>query len=336
MLRIAIAGGSGYGGVELIGVLLRHPEVRIDWISSERHAGSEVSSLYPHLRQIVQLRFATLEETLAADWDVLFLALPHGAAMKAVPGLDPSRKVIDLSGDFRIADAAEFERFYGFPMAASEEQATFVYGLPEINRHLIRRATRIANPGCFATATILALHPLVREGWIEGPVYVDSKTGSSGAGRTPSDTTHHPRRSHSLFPYKAFAHQHLPEIRQALGNPENPLIFQAHSTPLVRGIFASHYLRLKRRSGLKEVKELFLDYYGSEPFIRWVGSSPDVSAVEHSNYVDLGGATDGEHLIVWSTLDNLQKGAAGQAVQNLNIISGFDEITAIGQAPLFP
>jgi N-acetyl-gamma-glutamyl-phosphate reductase len=336
MLRVGIAGGSGYGGVELISVLLRHPGVEIVSLSSERNAGSPVSELYPHLRRVVDLHFSTLEETTSNGIDVLFLALPHGEAGRLVPRLPATLKVIDLSGDFRIGDPEVFEKYYGFPSVASEFQREFVYGLPEINRPMIRKAARVANPGCFATATLLALHPLYREDWIEGPVFVDAKTGSSGAGRSPSPATHHPRRSHSLFPYKPFAHQHLPEMRQILSTPENPLVFQAHSTPLVRGIFASHYMSLKAPANPRKIRELYADYYGSERFIRWVESGPDVSSVEHANFVDMGAATDGDHLIVWSALDNLQKGAAGQAVQNMNIICGFDEAAGLDPAPRFP
>lgn len=336
MLKIAIAGGSGYGGVELIGILLRHPEARIVALSSERSAGKEVSDLYPHLRGLVPLRFSSHEDTVGSDPDVLVLALPHGEALQWVPKLPADLPVIDLSGDFRIRDTEVFQQYYGIPMTAPEHQPQFVYGLTEVNRKQIRTARRIANPGCFATATLLALYPLYREGWIDGPVYVDAKTGSSGSGRTPGARTHHPRRVSSLFPYKAFAHQHLPEIRQLLDRPENPLIFQAHSTPLVRGIFSSHYLRLNRVAGPEEIEALFKDYYGAEPFVRWAPEGPDAGSVQHSNFVDLGAATDGEHLVVWAALDNLQKGAAGQATQNLNVMFGFPETAGLEHPPQFP
>jgi N-acetyl-gamma-glutamyl-phosphate reductase len=336
MLTVGVAGGSGYGGVELISVLLRHPGVRIASLSSERHAGTPVGELYPHLRGIVDVPFVTLEETLSTGVDVLFLALPHGEAIRLVPRLASTARVIDLSGDFRIGDPEVFARYYGFPAPPPEVQRGFVYGLPEINRPAIRNATRIANPGCFATATLLALYPLYREDWIDGTVFVDAKTGSSGAGRTPTPATHHPRRSHSLFPYKPFSHQHLPEMRQILSNPENPLVFQAHSAPLVRGIFASHYMRLKETAGREKIRELYRDYYESERFVRWVEKGPDVSSVKHANFVDIGAATDGEHLVVWSALDNLQKGAAGQAVQNMNIVCGFEEAAGLEPSPRFP
>ncbi len=336
MYEVGIAGGSGYGGLELIHLLLRHPQVRLRMLSSERHRGRDVCDLYPHLRGLIDLSFSSLDETVTADLDILFLALPHGEAMKVVPRVPRDRLVVDLSGDFRISDPEVFQRYYGFPLSATEIQREFVYGLTEIHRDRIRNARRIANPGCFATATILALYPLVREGWIDGTVYVDSKTGSSGSGRSPSDKTHHPRRAQAFFPYKPFRHQHVPEILETLGNPSLSLVFQPHSTPLVRGIFAGHYLRTVREVTAGDVEALYRDYYDGEPFIRWSSEPPDACYVAHSNYVDLGAATDGHHLIVWSTLDNLQKGAAGQAVQNMNVACGFPETTALEGSPLFP
>jgi len=336
MLKVGIAGGSGYAGVELIHTLLRHPEVHVSGISSETFCGEEIGSAHPHLQGLIEQPFCSLQKLLEADLDVLFLALPHGKAMKIVPELSTDLQVIDLSGDFRISDAQVFSEFYGFPMDAMNLQAEFVYGLTEINRSSIVDAQRIANPGCFATATSIALYPLFQERWIEGPVFIDAKTGSSGSGRKPSQTTHHPRRSQSLFPYKPFRHQHLPEIKQVLSCPDNELVFQTYSAPLVRGIFASHYMRLLSSRTAQEVQNLYADYYGTEPFIRWIDACPDVSSVQRSNLVDLGAATDGDHLIVWSTLDNLQKGAAGQAVQNMNVASGLEETLGLQRVPTFP
>lgn len=335
MVKVGIAGGSGYGGAELIHILLRHPHVEIAWLSSQQHVSKSVAEVYPHLRGFLDLRFSSVQDLPASGLDLLFLSLPHGQAMKAVPGLPESLAVIDLSGDFRIDDPAVFEDYYGIPMEAPELQKRFVYGLPEINRGKIRGARYVSNPGCFATATILALHPLLCSGRVKGPVFVDSKTGSSGAGNSPTAGTHHPRRANSLFPYKPFRHQHLPEILQVLGT-SNPLVFQTYSAPFVRGIFASHYMELSQPADTAEIEKLFNDYYGSEPFIRWVGDKPDVNYVRHSNYTDIGAACDGSHLIVWSVLDNLQKGAAGQAVQNMNIMFGFPEETALDLAPVHP
>ncbi len=336
MAQIGIAGGSGYGGIELIHILLRHPHIKIAWISSQQHAGKKVASVYPHLGGVLDIRFSPLEELPASQVDVLFLALPHGEAMKLVPELPRDLVVIDLSGDFRLADPKVFEEFYNFPPHCPEEQKTFVYGLTELKREEIRSARRIANPGCFASATLLALYPLFQEKWIKGPVYVDTKTGSSGAGRSPGATTHHPWRANSLFAYKPFVHQHLPEITQLLGEPDHPLIFQTYSAPFVRGIFASHYMELAKSVTTEEVAALYETYYGSDFFIRWVSGSPNVNFVRHSNFVDIGAATQNGFLIVWSVLDNLQKGAAGQAIQNMNLICDFPEETGLETAPVHP
>lgn len=336
MLKVGIAGGSGYAGSELINTLLHHPGVELSCISSETYAGEEIGIAHPHLQGLFQQPFCSLEELIVADLDVLFLALSHGTAMKIVPRLRNDLLVIDLSGDFRIQDPQVFLAYYGFPMEAADLQAEFVYGLTEVNRSEIKAAKRIANPGCFATATLMALYPLFQEKWVEGPVFIDAKTGSSGSGGKPSPTTHHPRRSQSLFPYKPFRHQHLPEIKQLLGPSDNELVFQTYSVPLVRGILASHYMRLASGRTAQEVKDLYFDYYGTEPFVRLVATCPDVSAVQHSNLVEIGSATDGDHLIVWSALDNLQKGAAGQAVQNMNVACAIEETAGLQRFPTFP
>ena len=336
MVRVGIAGGSGYAGVELIQILLRHPQAEIVWLSSQQHAGKKPEQVYPNLRGFLDIPFTPLSEIGGTDLDVLFMALPHGQAMKIVGTLPAELPIIDLSGDFRISDPELFERFYRFPLSSVEEQKRFVYGLTELNREKIRAAQRVSNPGCFATATILALYPLFQENWIKGPVFVDSKTGSSGAGHSHGETTHHPRRSNSLFAYRPFQHQHLPEIMQALAKPDYPLVFQTYSASFVRGIFASHYMQLTNPVTLEAVSELYQSRYASDFFVRWVPGCPDVNFVRHSNFVDIGAATHDDFLIVWSVLDNLQKGAAGQAVQNLNLMCGFPEKTALDAPPAHP
>lgn len=336
MVKVGIAGGSGYGGTELVHILLRHPQTELTWISSEQHAGEELEAVHPHLRGFLDVRFSPLNSLNASDLDVLFLALPSGEALKLVPALPPDLKVIDLSGDFRIADAAVFEQFYHLPLNCPDVQKDFVYGLTELNREKIRSSKRVANPGCFATATVLALYPLFQEGCIEAPVFVDTKTGSSGAGRSMSSTTHHPRRTNSFFAYKPFQHQHLPEIAQALYQPCQSLVLQTHSAPFVRGIFATHYTRLLQPLSLEAVAAIYAHQYGEDFFIRWSPQCPDVNFVRHSNFVDIGVATKSNVLIVWSVLDNLQKGAAGQAVQNMNVMCGFPEQMALDQPPVHP
>ncbi len=336
MVKVGIAGGSGYGGAELLHILIRHPETEITWISSHRHSGKRVSEVYPGFHGFLDSRFTSLETLSSSDLDVLFLALPNGQAMNIVPQLNEELIIVDLSGDFRIEDPDLFERYYRFPLSAPELQQDFVYGLTELNRSQIQAVKRIANPGCFATATLLALYPLYQENWIKGPVFVDTKTGSSGGGSNPSPGAHHPRRSNSLFPYKPFSHQHLPEIFQILDTTEHPLVFQTYSAPFIRGIFASHYMALSREATAEQVRDLYREYYASEYFIRWVPECPDVNYVRHSNFVDIGAATEDGFLIVWSVLDNLQKGAAGQAVQNMNLICGFPEKTGLDFPPMHP
>ena len=336
MLKVGIAGGSGYSGTELTGILLSHPDAELTWLSSGRYAGEQVCSLYPHLKGLTDLSFSTVSSITQQDLDILFLAMPHGNAMELAPQLAPETMVIDLSGDFRISDPAVFSEYYGIEMKAPGLQREFVYGLSEINREKIRGARRIANPGCFATATILAMYPLYMKGMIEGPVYVDAKTGSSGSGRNPKPGTHHPRRSSSFFGYKSFAHQHLPEMTQLLSGPGNPLVFQTHSAPMVRGIFSTHFMRLKEGYGIDDVTECFEQFYDKAPFVRWVEGSPDLSSVLHSNYADIGAAEKDGFLIIWSAIDNLQKGAAGQAVQNMNISLGLPEKKGLERAPSFP
>lgn len=336
MLKAGIAGGSGYSGTELAGILIDHPEVELAWLSSDRFSGEPVENLYPHLKGLTNLSFSPIASLPGQDLDILFLAMPHGKAMQVAPQISSETLVIDLSGDFRISSPEIFREYYGFAMAEPELQKEFVYGLSEINRDRLTGAARIANPGCFATATLLALYPLYQAGILEGPVYVDAKTGSSGSGRNPKPGTHHPRRCNSFFGYKSFAHQHLPEMEQLLSNPDNPLVFQTHSAPMVRGIFSTHFARLARGLDLDSVGELFLNFYADSPFIRWVDGSPDLGSVLHSNYVDIGAAEKNGFLILWSALDNLQKGAAGQAVQNMNIALGFPESRGLERPPSFP
>ena len=336
MVKIGIAGGSGYGGSELIHLLVKHSKADLCWVSSEQFADQPVSSLYPNLRGFVDADFARLASLPESELDVLFLALPPGQAMKILPQLPEALIVIDLSGDFRISDFALFEKYYGFPQEAPKIQSAFVYGLTEIHRDEIRKSCRVSNPGCFATATILALNPLYREGLVEGPVFVDTKTGSSGAGRGLGEKTHHPRRANSFFAYKPFCHQHIAEISQLLDTSSHPLVFQTYSAPLVRGIFASHYMKLAQPQKISEIRDLYSAYYRDEYFIRWVPDSPDVNFVRNSNFVDLGAACDNDFLVVWSTLDNLQKGAAGQAIQNMNLICGFPESMGLTSPPPHP
>ncbi|HSR68760.1 MAG TPA: N-acetyl-gamma-glutamyl-phosphate reductase [Acidobacteriota bacterium] len=336
-LRVAIAGGSGYGGGELLRILLLHPQAEVCLVSSERRAGQPVEEAHPNLSGLTELAFRSLDESI--DWhglDLLFLALPHGRSAQVVPELPADLPLIDLAGDFRLRDPEEARAHYRHETDAALLDS-FVYGLSEINAAAIASARRVANPGCFATAVGLALYPLVSAGLIEDRVVADAKTGSSGSGAQARETTHHPRRSNSFFAYKSFRHQHLPEIRQLLrqADPEwdgGPLL-QTHSAPMVRGIFASLYCLLKEDvqadRAQAQVETAFDELYRGQPFIRIRSHSPDVNWVKNTNCADLSWVTEGRELIVFSAIDNLVKGAAGQAVQNMNLMFGLPQTAGL-------
>jgi N-acetyl-gamma-glutamyl-phosphate reductase common form len=334
MIKIAIFGGSGYGGSELLRILLQHPAAEIQFVTANEHAGKAASEVHKNLVGITDLRFIKAPEGLDAikDIDCAFFALPHGQAMDIVPRLPASVKIIDLSGDFRLSDAEIFAKHYGREQTAMAAQADFVYGLTETNRAAIKSATRIANPGCFATATLLGLAPLVANNLLSCRVIVDAKTGSSGSGAKAAANTHHPQRSTSFYAYKPFVHQHLPEIEQELrsiGEWTNELIFMTHSLPVARGIFASIYCELKDEIAASDARAIFADFYRDSFFVRLVEGSPDINWVKTTNFCDIGFATRGRQLVVFSAIDNLVKGAAGQAVQNMNLMFGLDEKTGL-------
>ena len=330
-IRVAIFGGSGYGGSELLRILLFHPNAEVVFVTANEQAGKPVAEVHRNLHGLTQLTFVKEPETLD-DVDCVFLALPHGQAMSILPTLPTRIKAIDLSGDFRLRDQSVFETYYKQPHTAMDTQAEFVYGLTETNREAIRGARLIANPGCFATATLLGLAPLVANGLLSGRVVVDAKTGSSGSGAKAAANTHHPQRMNSFYAYKPFTHQHVPEIEQELehvGDWTSELIFMTHSLPVARGIFASIYAETKhelRESGLREI---FAEYYRDSFFIRLVSGSPDINWVKTTNFCDLGFAARGKQVVVFSAIDNLVKGAAGQAVQNMNLMFGLDEKTGL-------
>ena len=334
-IKVAIFGGSGYGGSELLRILLFHPHVDVVLVTANEHAGKRVAEVHRNLHGLTDLSFVKQPETIDGvldNVDCVFFALPHGQAMSMVPGVPPQVKVIDLSGDFRLRDQSVFESHYKLPHTAMETQAGFVYGLTETNREAVRDARLIANPGCFATATLLGLAPLVANGLLAGRVVVDAKTGSSGSGAKAASNTHHPQRMTSFYAYKPFTHQHVPEIEQELahvGDWTNELIFMTHSLPVARGIFASIYVETKRELTQSNLHQLFAEYYSGSFFVRLVDGSPDINWVKTTNFCDLGFAVRGKQAVIFSALDNLVKGAAGQAVQNMNLIFGLDEKTGL-------
>lgn len=333
-LKVGIFGGSGYGGAELLRLLLMHPHVEIALVTANEHAGKAVGDVHKNLYGLTELRFAAMPEDLGSlsELDFVFLSLPHGQAIDVVPRLPQGVKVIDLSGDFRLRDRETFERFYNRQHTAMDAQSGFVYGLTETNREAIRKASRISNPGCFATATLLGLAPLIARNLLQGRMIVDAKTGSSGSGAKAAPNTHHPQRMNSFYAYKPFTHQHVPEIEQelrAVGDWTHELIFMTHSLPVARGIFASIYVETKAEMTADEVRAVFADFYKDSFFVRLVENSPDINWVKTTNFCDLGFAARGQQLVVFSAIDNLVKGAAGQAVQNMNLMARIDEKTGL-------
>lgn len=337
-IRVGIFGGSGYGGSELLRILLFHPNVELVFVTANEQAGKPIGEVHRNLNGLTQLSFIKEPERLD-DVDCVFLALPHGQAMDIVPKLPNNVKAIDLSGDFRLRDQAVFEKHYKQSHTAMDSQAEFVYGLTETNRDAIKQARLIANPGCFATATLLGLAPLVANGLLSGRVIVDAKTGSSGSGAKAAANTHHPQRMNSFYAYKPFTHQHVPEIEQELGHVgdwTNELVFMTHSLPVARGIFASTYAEAKRELTEDELRNIFNDYYRGSFFVRLVNGSPDINWVKTTNFCDIGFAARGRQVVVFSAIDNLVKGAAGQAVQNMNLMFGIDEKTGLVMAGTNP
>lgn len=332
-IKIGIFGGSGYGGSELLRILLFHPNAEIVFVTANEQAGKKVFEVHKNLRGLSDLVFASGEAGLASvqEVDVAFFSLPHGQALGLVPALPDSVKVIDLSGDFRIDDADVFGKFYGLDHAG-DIQKQFVYGLTETNRDAICDSKRIANPGCFATATLLALAPLVKSGLLDGRVVVDAKTGSSGSGVKPAANTHHPQRANSFYAYKPFTHQHVPEIEQHLKSVatfDNELVFMTHSLPVSRGIFASCYAETTVNLTNEDLDNLYRHFYEDSFFVRVVEGSPDINCVKNTNFCDIAAHSNGKQVAVFSAIDNLVKGAAGQAVQNMNLMFGLDEKTGL-------
>ena len=333
-INIGIFGGSGYGGSELLRILLFHPNAEIAFVTANEHAGKPASEVHRNLAGLTDLSFCSAPETTEslANLDCVFLALPHGQAMDVVPRLPTNLKAIDLSGDFRLQDKAVFEKHYKQEHTAMELQSEFVYGLTETNREAVRNARLVANPGCFATATLLGLAPLVANNLLSGRVIVDAKTGSSGSGAKPAANTHHPQRMNSFYAYKPFTHQHVPEIEQELarvGDWTSELVFMTHSLPVARGIFASIYAEVTNEVTEAKLSDMFVEFYRDCFFVRLVKGSPDISWVKTTNFCDIGFAVRGKQIVVFSALDNLVKGAAGQAVQNMNLMFGLEEKTGL-------
>lgn len=338
MLRAGIIGATGYTGIELVKLLRGHPAAQIAWLTSESYAGQRLSDVFPCPWDDLLL---PLESAPLADADVAFLCLPHAASMPAVAAVRAAGvKAIDLSADFRLRDTAAYQRWYNHEHSESGLLTEAVYGLPELHREEIAAASLVANPGCYATSVILGLWPLARAGWLAGQVIADSKSGVSGAGRKPSLTTSFVEANENLSPYNiGYAHRHIAEMEQELqvaGNANGGmwrLVFSPHLLPVSRGILSTMYVTLPERVEQAAVRAAHADAFDAEPFVHLLpaGRVATLQHVVHSNRCAIGltfvpGTTT---LIVTSAIDNLLKGASGQAVQNMNVIFGLDETTGL-------
>jgi len=342
MRNTVVFGAGGFVGAELLRLIACHPDLELAAAVSDSHAGRAVSEVHPQLAGWTGIHFTAsgdwaLDQLEKGSWTV-FSALGHGATMERLPAVlelaeGNDVQVIDLSGDFRLRDPEQYQRYYGNEHTAPELLDGFVYGLPELHREAIVDADRVANPGCFATAVSLALIPAAASPWPVVCMAVDGMTGSSGAGVQLRPTTHHPHRAHNIEAYRPLDHQHIPEVLQAWraagGGAETPLSFVPHRTPLVRGIAVSAHLFLDLEVKADEVFEHYSAFYADAPFVRVISKPPAVVDVWGSNRCDLSVTASGRMVSVCTAIDNLVKGAAGQAVQNANLMNGLGETTGL-------
>lgn len=342
MIKVGIVGGTGYTGVELLRLLTQHPEVELAAITSRGEAGSAVADMFPSLRGRVALRFSDPADAPLKDCQLVFFATPNGVAMKqAQELLDAGVRVIDLAADFRIKDVAMWEKWYGMAHASPHLVAEAVYGLPELNRQQIRQARLVANPGCYPTAAQLGFLPLIEAGCVDvASLIADAKSGVSGAGRKAETHILFAEAADNFKAYAVGGHRHLPEIRQGLSvvaGTQVGLTFVPHLTPMIRGIHATLYARVTQEV---DFQSLYEKRYADEPFVDVlpIRSHPDTRSVRAANVcrIAIHRPQDGDVLVVLSVIDNLVKGAAGQAVQNMNLMFGFDECLGLSQVPVLP
>lgn len=345
MIKAGVIGAGGYAGVNLISLLLQHPEIELSWVvSEEAHKGKKMSELFPHLTGICDLKCGTMDEVekLSKKVDVVFLALPHGIALNYVPKiLKAGVKVVDLGADYRFDDEAFFKKWYKVEHGDKEILKEAVFGLPELYKDQIKKARLIGNPGCYPTSAILGLAPLVKEKLIDlDSIIVDAKTGISGAGRGASLKTHYCERNEGVMAYNVTTHRHMGEIEYYLGKAAGQkmnVTFVPHLIPQTRGILATIYAKLKKKAKTADLMKLYKDFYKGQPFVR-IYPTPCTKNVCYTNFCDIGVEVNEvtNTVIVTSAIDNLIKGAAGQAVQNMNLIFGFDETAGLDQIGVFP
>jgi len=340
-IKVGIINVTGYAGVELARLLYKHPKVKLCSITGRSAAGQKLAEVFPHLADIELTITAELDEV-----DLAFSAMPHKASTEVIlPSLERGIKVVDISADFRLKDAGKYLQWYDFTHPAPELLQKAVYGLPEFHRTKIAKASLVANPGCYPTGALLALAPLVKEGIIYPDIIIDSKSGVSGAGRTLSLSTHYPEVADNILAYSVQGHRHLPEIVQEfemLSPGFSPSVtFLPHLVPTSRGILSSCYAKPKGGKPIKRQEELiklYRSYYKGEPFVRVVDKPPETKQTWGSNFCLVYPTIDvrTSMIIVISCLDNLVKGAAGQAIQNMNIMFGFPETAGLEVLPVYP
>lgn len=349
MIKVGIAGATGYVGIELIHILLNHPKVKIVYVATQSHIGVPLVQVYPHLQSLIDIECSALDaKKMAKQCDVIFTALPHGHALKlAQPILDAGKKLVDLGADFRLKNPGAYEKWYNHPSAPLELLEKAVYGLPELgSRDKIKNAQFIANPGCYPTCSALGCMPAIAAGIIKTDAMIlDAKSGTSGAGRGLALGSHFCEVAEN---FKAYAvggsHRHTPEIEQVLGEISgHPIIvqFTPHLLPIVRGLLVTAYLPLKKDVSIEDAWEIYSNAYKQEPFVRLcpLGTFPQTANVRGSNYCDIGLIVDKRtaKLIVISCIDNLVKGASGQAVQNMNLMFKLPETMGLNHlCPTYP
>ena len=344
-MKVSVLGATGYAGAELLRILHQHPQAEVAHITSESHTGERIDAIYPHLRGLYAQELESMKDVvrIGEDSDFVFICLPHGHAMEAGKALEhlPVR-IIDLGADYRFSDTSVYEKWYHVPH--THRNAQRVYGLAELCREEIRSAKIIGNAGCFTTASILALAPLAKHRLIDlNTIVIDAKSGVSGAGRSPKQGNHFPELYDNFKAYNVAHHRHTPEIEQALealSGEKLVLNFTPHLVPMSRGILATSYASLKPEITGEMVDAAYTKMYGNEHFIRLLGRNgyPSTKEVRGSNFCDIAWHIDERtgRVIVLSAIDNLVKGAAGQAVQNFNIACGFEERTGLDAVPMYP
>lgn len=345
-INAGIIGATGYTGAELVRILSYHPNVQLAGLTTQSYAGMPFWQVYPHLYKHVDMTGEELDlESLVDRCDIVFTALPHGHSMDVAAEVNrKGKKLVDLGADFRFNDVPTYEKWYQMTHSQPQLNAKAVYGLPEIHREEIRKTDIVANPGCYPTSIILGLAPLLKNNMIDtNSIIIDSKSGVSGAGRNPSRNNHYCEANESIKAYNLAKHRHTPEIEQELSllaGKELLVSFSPHLTPMIRGILSTIYAGLEVNTNINELNSLYNEFYAGNPFVRVLppGMLPATKFVSGSNHCDIGLVIDDRtsRVIVVTAIDNLIKGASGQAIQNMNILFGLPEETGLGLPGMFP